>query len=577
MKNSFTKMSGLALVVAGMGLGSPVRAQAPAWQSAMALGPIGTGLSEVRATAVDASGNVYIAGDFSGTLQIGTTVLTAPGRESLFVAKWNSASRSFAWAQLAGGPGLDYVQAITVSGTSVYIAGAFRSQVANFGSISLVNANQDSNAFSGDLFIAKLTDAGNAASFSWALRVGGAASEAVNDIAAVGNTLYVAGSFASPSVQLGNAALANTGSSDGFVAKLLDAGASASFTWAQRGGGAGEDSFEKLVVNGATVLVAGEFSGTASLGASGTTLASAGGKDVLIAKFTDLGADGQYTWAQRAGGTGNEYVEGLAVNGSNIYVAGDFSGPASAFGATSLQNAGGATGNDVFVAKLTDTGSSASFTWAQQAGGTGYDQASALLVRGSSVYIAGSFTSTTAGFGGLNLANGGAAQTSDIFAARLQDAGSTVGFTWVRGGGSADNDYCRTLTSSGTALFVGGSVRLPATFGPQSLTGSSTSGIGFLATITDAAGLAAVSPNALAALSLAPNPAHGTTRLLLPAELSKVEPKVTLLNAQGRLMQTQLARAGASVELDLAGVTPGLYLVQVQAGETRAVRRLVVE
>ena len=108
MKQNSTWMK-VVLLGLGLGTGQVALAQSPAWQSAITLGQTGTGFSEVRTTAVDAAGNVYVAGDFSGTLQVGNTVLTAPGREGIFVAKWSSASRSFVWAQRAGGEGLDYV------------------------------------------------------------------------------------------------------------------------------------------------------------------------------------------------------------------------------------------------------------------------------------------------------------------------------------------------------------------------------------------------------------------------------------------------------------------------------------
>jgi hypothetical protein len=577
MRNTFTWASGVALVAVGVLTSQPVRAQAPAWQSAIALGQTETGYSEVDNTVVDASGNVYIVGAFSGTIQVGATTLTAPGREGIFVAKWSSASRSFAWAQRAGGAGLDYANSIAVSGTSVYIAGAFRSQSADFGGFSLLNANQDPNQFSGDLFIAKLTDAGTSASFTWAQRAGGTASEEMSDLVVVGNTLYATGTFASASFQLGNTTLANKGSYDAFVAKLTDAGTSATINWAQGGGGTGSDSFDKLAVNGTNIVVAGDFEGTASFGTPAATITSAGKNDVMVAKLTDSGTSAQYAWVQRAGGAEGEHLGGLAVSGNNIYIAGDFSGATSSFGATTLQNTGGTTGNDAFVAKLTDAGTTASFTWAQKAGGTDYDEANALLVRGTSIYIAGNFSSATASFGGLSLANTSATRTYDIFVARLQDAGSTSSFVWVQQGGSDGNDYCRSLASGGTTVYVGGSTRLPATFGSQSLPGTSASVVGFWATVTDATGLAANNPSALAELTLAPNPAHGATTVLLPASAGNAKITLTLLDAVGRVVRTQAAQTGRTPGFDLAGVAPGLYMLRVQAGETLAVHQLVVD
>ena len=576
MRNTFTWVSGVALATVGVLAGPAAWAQTPAWQSAISLGETDTGYSEVRTTAVDANGNVYVAGDFSGTINIGATTLTAGAGEGVFVAKWSSASRSFVWAQRAGGAISDYVEAIAVSGNSVYIAGGFRSLTADFGSFNLVNANQDASAFSGDLFIAKLTDAGASASFTWAQRAGGTQGEAVNDLVVAGNSLYIAGGSTSASFQLGNTTLTNVGKYSAFVAKLTDAGTAATVTWAQGAAGTGGSSFDKLVVDGATVVVAGDLEGTVSFGTPATTITSAGDYDMLVAKLTDLGSSAQYVWAQSAGGTKSDFVRGLAKNGNNIYVAGDFSSPTSSFGNVTLQNTGGTTGNDAFVAKLTDAGATASFTWAQKAGGTDYDECNALLVRGSSVYIAGNFTSSTAAFGALSLTNSGAARSSDIFVARLQDAGNTSSFVWAQRGGSAGNDYCRSLTSGGNTVYVGGSVHLPASFGSQTLPGASTSIVGFWATITDATGLAATAPSALAELTLAPNPAHEATEVLIPADSPTAKATLTLLDAVGRVVRTQAAQTGHTLTFDLAGVAPGLYLLRVQAGEALAVRRLVV-
>nr|GFD57675.1 hypothetical protein [Tanacetum cinerariifolium] len=87
-----------------------------------------------------------------------------------------------------------------------------------------------------------------------------------------------------------------------------------------------------------------------------------------------------------------------------VYVAGNY-GYTATFGAVTLQSQG-SSGSDVFITKLTDASTSASFIWAQRAGGTtGFDFARALLIRGSNVYVAGDFYGVTGTFGSLTLAN----------------------------------------------------------------------------------------------------------------------------------------------------------------------------
>ncbi|RZJ86400.1 MAG: hypothetical protein EOO60_13480, partial [Hymenobacter sp.] len=187
MRSKFTWLSAAVLVAAGILTSQPVQAQAPAWQSAIALGQTATGFSGVTATATDASGNVYIAGSFTKTIQVGATILTSGAGEGIFVAKWSSSTSSFVWAQRAGGAVSDYVTAIAVNGSNIYIAGGIKSLAADFGNFTLTNANQNSNAFSDDLFVAKLTDAGASASFTWAQRAGGSELESVNDLVVVGS------------------------------------------------------------------------------------------------------------------------------------------------------------------------------------------------------------------------------------------------------------------------------------------------------------------------------------------------------------------------------------------------------
>jgi alpha-tubulin suppressor-like RCC1 family protein len=69
--------------------------------------------------------------------------------------------------------------------------------------------------------------------------------------------------------------------------------------------------------------------------------------------------------------------------------------------------------------------------------------------------------------------------------------------------------------------------------------------------------------------TLAPNPAHALVRLLgLPSGLVATH----LYNAKG-----QLVRTGASAEVGLIGLTPGLYLLRAVAGGSTQTHRLVVE
>jgi hypothetical protein len=84
----------------------------------------------------------------------------------------------------------------------------------------------------------------------------------------------------------------------------------------------------------------------------------------------------------------------------------------------------------------------------------------------------------------------------------------------------------------------------------------------------------------LPGLALWPNPAHTATLVQLPAVAGATQATLVLRDALGRQVRTELVRlppAGTVHELRVAGLPPGLYLLQVQAGTATAVRQLAVE
>ena len=89
-----------------------------------------------------------------------------------------------------------------------------------------------------------------------------------------------------------------------------------------------------------SAIVTGGFFGTATFPRTGgdITLTSAGDADVFVAK---IDADGAWVWATQAGGTGDDVGFGVSVlaDGSAI-VTGGFLETAT-FGETTLRSAGG--------------------------------------------------------------------------------------------------------------------------------------------------------------------------------------------------------------------------------------------
>lgn len=433
------------------------RAQAPAWQSVRTvagfLKAASSNSSTLSATAVDAAGNVFLAGNFTNTVVLGSTTLTSLGGADVFVAKFSPASNRFVWAQRAGGVGEDYAQALAVSGPSVYVAGYFNSATANFGPTVLTSAGDY------DVFVAKLADAGSTGSFGWAQRAGGSGLDRAVALAASGPSVYVVGDFKSPTADFGTTTLATAGAEDGFIAKLTDAGGQGSFGWAQRAGGTGDDRSTAVAVSGPSVYVTGNFDSSAA-GFGATTLASAGDSDVFVAKLVDAGSTGRFGWVQRAGGTAADEASALVVSGPSLYVAGTFRSAPANFGPEALTSAGPC---DAFVGKLTDAGGQGRFAWTRRAGTPGRDYGTALAVSGTSVYLAGGI----AGAGIINQTN---PADYNVFVAKFTDAGGTADFGWAQGAGGPESDSATALAVSGTSLYVAGTFSSPtADFGTLTL------------------------------------------------------------------------------------------------------------
>ncbi len=331
-------------------------------------------MAQGSAVAVDGSGNVYITGTFSGTVNFdpnaGNTSLTAwwNGGSDVFVEKLDGAG-NLAWVQQVQGSSgaTDEGYAIAVDGQGDVYAGGTFSGTATFGSISLTSQA------SSDAFVEKLNGAG---AVQWASATGGSGSSVaqVSGLAVDGAGNVLTTGFYAGTVDFdpgpGTTDLTSAGSRDVFVMKLDGSG---NLSWAEGIGGPDVDQGNAIATDASGAsYVTGTFSDTVNFNPrGGTTDLTAGGfEDGFILK---LDASGNLAWARALTGAGVSFAQGagIGVDGSGtVDVAGYFTGtlqynPGPPAGI--LTSAGS---YDVFVAQFDGSGNPLS---AMQAGGSGFD------------------------------------------------------------------------------------------------------------------------------------------------------------------------------------------------------------
>ncbi len=235
-----------------------------------------------NACAADASGNIYVTGNFvSSSINFGTGALTnaGSGTNDLFITKYDPLGVSL-WSASAGGIYDETGNGLGVSGTNVYLTGNFSSPAITFGSTAaLTNASSGTN----DIFLAAYSSAGTA---NWSKRAGGIDADEAKCVCtdAAGNA-YISGSFISTSITFGTGTLTNysAGTKDLFVAGFNNTGNS---IWSLEVGNSADEIGNGIASssNSNTIYLGGMFnSGSVSFGTN--TIIKGCGDDVFYAKL----------------------------------------------------------------------------------------------------------------------------------------------------------------------------------------------------------------------------------------------------------------------------------------------------
>ncbi|MBD2075897.1 DUF4347 domain-containing protein [Phormidium sp. FACHB-592] len=419
-------------------------------------------LNSQSAAFADSSGNTYITGSFSGTVDFdpgaGSFTLTSVDSLEIFVSKLD-ANGNFVWAKgLGGTSSYDGASGISVdSSGNIYTTGRFTGTVdfdPGAGSFTLTSTG------AAEVFVSKLDANGN---FVWAKGFGVTSSGNRSSVTSSQNgisvdssgNVYTTGSFTGTvdfDPGTGTFDLTSTAYGAIFVSKLDTAG---NFVWAkQLGGGSNIDQVNGISVDSSgNVYTTGHFAGTSDFnpGAGTFNLTSEGSViDIFISK---LDAGGNFAWAKRIGSRAGDSASGISVDSSgNVYTTGFFTGIVDfdPNPGTRELNSSFFNSNDMFVSKLDTNGN---YVWAKSIGT--YASASSISVDSAgNVYTTGSFVNTVdfaPGTGTFNLIS---APSSDIFVSKLDTAGN---FVWAKQLGGVNNDSANSIsiTSNGNVYVTG--------------------------------------------------------------------------------------------------------------------------
>jgi len=225
---------------------------------------------------------------------------------------------------------------------------------------------------------------------------------------AAGTHLAVVGTFEGNMVFPGGASIASAGEDDAYVALIAtststtDTTAPSGVLWGRTLGGTLNLDTANGVGFGPSneVYVGGYFRGTVDINwgvGTADNRTVTGWEDSYLTKFA---VDGSVEWSKTWGGTSNDRLEALAIDGGDIYVGGFMADVAADYdpGDGTVLIGGGQGGQgiqDSWISKFNTLGE---LQWAKTFGNTGVDRVNDMAASGGNVYATGYHTGTGGDF-----------------------------------------------------------------------------------------------------------------------------------------------------------------------------------
>jgi hypothetical protein len=353
----------------------------------------GTGIDLGNEVAVDASGYVYVAGSYEGTVDFdpgaGTANLSVQAVTSSFILKLTNQG-NYVWARSIGSNQGTSAEGLSVSAPGVvHLGGNF----AGIGDLDpgagTVTATTSGNV---DMYLIELDSAGM---FSWGVDFGSNGLDACAAVAEdVNGDIVMTGYFSNTcDFDPGNGTTNLTATGiNCYVTKFTSSG---NHSWAKNLGGGGTDGGADITCDfTGNVYTTGYFDGTGDFDPGAGTVSFTAGTGISDAFVSCLDASGNYSWAGQLGGTSVDVGQSIVLDlTGNVYIVGRFSLTADFDPGAGTQSLTSAGVEDVFISKLSSSGA---FVSAHKFGASGNDNGMAIALDASNnVFVAGYFNGTT--------------------------------------------------------------------------------------------------------------------------------------------------------------------------------------
>jgi len=393
----------------------------------------GDGMDVGAAVAVDSSDNIFVAGNFTESMDLGDGApLTSEGLEDVFLVKMNQRGHVL-WARVFGGPGHTYADDLAVDADgNAYLTGAFTGQLRIGERVARCEGVHD-------VFVVQVTAGGDV---GWS-RVLGDRHDQINlrvEAARAGG-VYLAGWFRG-TVRPARRRHSSYPDKATFVAKLGDDGRG---LWSDSFGHVYDYADPGLAVDdrGGLVLSGGTDPVKDLPGERLAPPDRVGDLGLVVARYDE---GGRLSWRRRYGGGSDNMITRAAVApGGRIVVAGSFGGILD-FGGAQLAADGL---SDVFVVELEEDGD---HVWSRTVTGSRYQSMCALAVSSdSTIFVAGQFEGGPLDFGGEVLDGDG---YIDMYLAAYSGEGELL---WSRAYGDDQIQWPAdmVLDSAGNVIVVG--------------------------------------------------------------------------------------------------------------------------